>query len=207
MLHNTTMQSNTVLSYVSAKCYWIERLSSFFGTNVETCASRCWVISHFILEVKHYTEMLCRCSSDYNEPWPPWPNSRSRFHVWGNPCHSLYHLTDRCQRNQRQPIMLIPPVIMCDDPAVTRSCGKYVRQYHRRRQIPAYPCPCLPPAPTSLLPSPSSSLLLTPSFLYELLPFLLISPLSLSPPGYCMSNCLDISLWPFWPTFLLECHF
>lgn len=167
------------------------------------------VASDFILEVKHCTKMLCCSSSDYKEPRSPRLNSRSRFHVWGNPCHSLYHLTDRCQRNQRQPIMLIPPVIMCDDPAVTRSCGKYVRQYHRRRQMHQHtPAHAYHLPPQSLFPSPfSSSLLLAPSFLHELLPFLLISPLSLFPPGYCMFNCLYVCCWPFWPTFLLENHF
>lgn len=149
---------NTVIKYSSFKQY-----KGFFNI-----LGQMWrqvdgeVLSDFILEVKHCTKMLCCCSSDYKELRSPRLNSRSRFHVWGNPCHSLYHLTDRCQRNQRQPIMLIPPVIMCDDPAVTRSCGKYVRQYHRRRQMHQIllpmPTTC-PPDPSSLHPPPPCSFL------------------------------------------------
>lgn len=105
----------------------------------------------------------------------------SKFRVLGNPCHSLYHLTDRCQWNQWQPIMLIPPVIMCDDPAVTWSCGKYVRQYQCRRQMHQHP-----PAHAYHLPHPIRS---SPPPFLSLLPYwaaALISPLSLFPPGYCV---------------------
>lgn len=49
--------------------------------------------------------------------------------------HSVHHLGDRCRPNRRQPITLILPVIMCDDPAETRSCGKYVRRRHRHGQM------------------------------------------------------------------------
>lgn len=119
-------------------------------------------------------KMLCHCSPDYSEPQPLQLSTCSRFDVWGNPCHSVYHLTDRCLGNQRQPIMLILLVIMCDDPAVTRSCGKYVRQYHRRGQMHQRATAHvyhLPPDPS--FPSISSSLLLQLyAFLNEMLPFL-----------------------------------
>lgn len=50
-----------------------------------------------------------------------------------------------------------PPVITCYDPAVTRSSGKYVRQYRCRRQMHQHPlpmlttCPHPPPPPKSFL--------------------------------------------------------
>lgn len=74
-----------------------------------------------------------------------------------------------------------PPVIMCDDPAVTWSCGKYVRQYQCRRQMHQHP-----PAHAYHLPHPIRS---SPPPFLSLLPYgaaALISPLSLFPPGYCV---------------------
>lgn len=131
-----------------------QRLSEFLVQMWRLVQTDGGALSHLVRKVKKpWMAALCHYSPDYKELRL---DTRSRFHVWGNPRHSLYHLTDRCQRNQRQPIMLILPVIMCDDPAVTRSCGKYVHQYCRRGQMhqrtPAHAYH-LPPNP-SLLNSP-----------------------------------------------------
>ena len=122
-------------------------------------------ISYCMLAEKQHKETLCQCSWGHKEPRSLRLKSRLRFHVWDNPCPSLCHLTDRCQRNQWQPIMLIPPVTMCYDPAVTQSCGKYVCQYHCRRQLHQHP-----PAHAHHLPHSNPSLIvLLPIFLCELL--------------------------------------
>lgn len=56
-----------------------------------------------------------------------------------------------------EPAGPLPSLIMCDDPTVTRSCGKYVRQYYRRRQMhqhtptKAHHLPLVPRSPSFTL--------------------------------------------------------
>lgn len=175
-------------------CLWMERLFQVFGWSVETCAHR-------------------------------WGSSFS-FHSGGKTLHGdALSLQPRLQGDSaivaQQPLkisclgqslsQLVSPHRQMSAKSATADHAdpprNHVRWSRRDTELweicpsipspqadaPAYPCPCLPPAPPP-------SFLLAPSFLHELLPFLLISPLSLFPPGYSMFNCLYISLWPHWPT-------